>query len=148
MHPEIAVNGWAVVVAVAACFALGSLWYGPLFGKAWAREVGFAEGWRPASGAVVRAVLLNLVGTFLAAFVLHHFVAVWRPSTWGWQGGVDAAPVYYAVSGAGFAWLGFVVPGLLDRVGFEGKSWRLFGINAGYQFIGLQVMALILAAWR
>ena len=27
-------NWWAILVAVAAAFALGGLWYGPLFGKA------------------------------------------------------------------------------------------------------------------
>ena len=36
-----ALNWWAILVATVAAFALGGLWYGPLFGKPW---MGFEPG--------------------------------------------------------------------------------------------------------
>jgi hypothetical protein len=47
-----------------------------------------------------------------------------------------------------FTWLGFVVPVLLNGVAFERKSWKVFGIAAGYQFVSMQVIAMVLACWR
>ena len=29
------INFWAVLVATLSTFAVGAVWYGPLFGKAW-----------------------------------------------------------------------------------------------------------------
>ena len=36
-------NWWAILVATAAAFALGGLWYGPVFGKAWMAALGKTE---------------------------------------------------------------------------------------------------------
>ena len=43
------INYLAVIVAAIVGFSIGSLWYGPLFGKTWNREVGFREEKHPAS---------------------------------------------------------------------------------------------------
>ena len=33
-------NWWAILLATGAAFALGGLWYGPMFGQAWLRALG------------------------------------------------------------------------------------------------------------
>ena len=38
-----AINWLAVIVAAVAFFALGALWYGPLFGKPWQKGVGLSD---------------------------------------------------------------------------------------------------------
>ena len=38
---QLPINMVAILVAVVANFILGFLWYTPLFGKAWAKEMGF-----------------------------------------------------------------------------------------------------------
>lgn len=146
MHPEIHVHWPAVLVGVVASWLVGGVWYGPLFGASWAREMGYAADFKPAKSEMMRAMGLNIFGTFLMAFVLAHDVAVWRPSTWGV--GADAAPATYGFFAGFFLWLGFIVPILLNGVAFERKSWKAFGINAGYQFLSLQIMGMILAFWR
>lgn len=146
MQPDIVLNPLAIGAATLACFALGSLWYGPLFGKAWARLAGFAEGWKPSGAQMARSLLLNLLGTLVMAFVLAHDVGVWRPSAW--RLGPDGPSAVYGFFAGFFVWLGYVAPILLQGVAYEGKPWRLFGINAGYQFVALQAMAMILAFWR
>ena len=53
-----------------------------------------------------------------------------------------------ALVGALIPWLGFAVPMLLSGVAWEQRSWKLFGINAGYQLAALLTAAMILAHWR
>jgi hypothetical protein len=38
--PQLDLNWFAVLAAALSAFALGGLWYGPLFKKAWCREAG------------------------------------------------------------------------------------------------------------
>jgi hypothetical protein len=139
-------NPLAIGGALLASFVIGSLWYGPLFGKAWAKAMGFPTDVRPGGAELARGIALNLVGTFLMAFVLAHDVAVWRASSWGL--GPDSAPYVYGFFGGFFIWIGYIVPMLLNGVAFERKSWKVFAIGAGYQFLSFQTMGMILAFWR
>jgi hypothetical protein len=145
MQPNIQLNYPAVLVSVIASFALGSLWYGPLFGKVWAKAMGFAD-MKPSGAEIAKGSVLNIIGCLLMAYVLAHDVAVWRPSSW--NAGVDAAPHVYGFFAGFFTWLGFIVPMLLNGVAFERKSWAVFGIGAGFQFLSLQAMGMILSHWR
>jgi hypothetical protein len=61
---------------------------------------------------------------------------------------VDSAPHLYGFFAGFFIWIGFVVPILLNGVAFERKSWKVFGIAAGFQFLSLQAMGMILSFWR
>ena len=146
MQPNIDLNWLAIIASIVASFAIGSLWYGPLFGKMWARAISFSGDVAPSGSEIAKGSVLNLIGIFLMAFVLAHTVAVWRPSSW--NTGVDAAPAIYGFYAGFFVWIGFIVPILLNGVAFERKSWKVFGIGAAYQFISLQVMGMILSLWR
>ena len=146
MQPNIHVNWLAIVTSVVASFAIGSLWYGPLFGKTWARAMGFSDAMRPTGGEIAKSLTLNVVGTFLMAYVLAHDVSVWRPSTW--NAGSDQPAWKYGFYAGLFVWLGFIVPVLLNGIAFERKSWKVFGIGAGYQFLSLQAMGAVLTFWR
>jgi hypothetical protein len=125
---------------------IGYLWYGPVLGKTWAAEMGLPADFKPDSKVMTRAVILQLVGAFLTAYVLAHSVQVWRPSVW--MVGGDGSDAMYGFMAGFFTWIGFYVPQLLASIAWENKSWKLFFINAGYYFIGLQVVGMILAYWR
>lgn len=58
------------------------------------------------------------------------------------QGGVVAG-----LQAAFWSWLGFVAPVTLGSVLWDGKPWKLWGINAGYFLVTLLVMGLILGYW-
>lgn len=146
MHPEIHINYLAVGAGVIANFFLGFVWYGPIFGKAWARLMGFPPDFKPTKPQMTRAMILMVVGAFLTAYVLAHSVTVWRASTW--KAGADGPSWSYGFFGGFFTWIGFFVPVLFSAVAWEGKTWKLFGINAGYHFVSLQIMGMILAHWR
>jgi hypothetical protein len=146
MQPGIHINYAAIAAAVVASFVFGWLWYGPLFGKTWARLMGMRMDAKPDSKFVLRGMALMILGTFLTAYVLAHSTNVWRPSVWAL--GADAPPYVYGFFSGFFTWLGFYVPMLLGSVAWEGKTWKLFGLNAAYHFLNLQLIAMILAYWR
>lgn len=144
MQPNIHLNLTAIIVAVIANFVLGFLWYTPLFGKIWAKEMGFDTSTKPPTGAFVKGILFNLIGNFLLAFVFFHDIAIWYPQTWGLEASADVTPTAMAFMGTFFTWLGFFLPVDLNTVGWEMKSWKLFFINTVYHFLSLLLVALII----
>lgn len=146
MQPDIHLNPLAIPAAAVAAWILGALWYGPLFGKAWASGMGYPPGFKPTPAEMGKGIALQFVGLLLMAFVMAHDVQVWRPSVW--KAGPDQSPAVYGFFAGLFLWLGFVVPMLLNSVAFERKTWKVFGINAGYQFASLQCLGMILSFWR
>lgn len=143
--PHIPFNGLAVGLSTLAIFILSFVWYVPLFGKAWTREMGFAADHDPRGFALARSLGLTLLGAALTSVVLHNTMAVWLPRTWGLT---TAGPTVaeHAGSAAFFTWAGLVVPVLLRSVAWEARSWTLFAINAGFQLVSLAVAAVLIAA--
>ena len=141
--PIIELNYLAIAIAVVANFFLGFLWYTPLFGKAWAKEMGFDLTQKPPAGAMMKGMIIMVIGCFLMAYVFAHNIAVWNPLTWG-QPASEMSPMASAFTAAIFTWLGFFVPSDLNTVAWEMKSWKLFFINTGYHLVALIVVALIL----
>ena len=146
MHPQLHISYLAIFAAVVASFVFSWLWHGPLFGRKWAALMRMPADFRPERKALLRSLALQLLGTFLMAYVLAHSGEVWRASVWGT--GADEPFYVYGFFNAFFTWIGFFVPMLLASVAWEGRPWALFGLNAAYHFINLQIMAMILAFWR
>jgi hypothetical protein len=145
MQPNIHLNYLAIIIAVVAHFILGFLWYTPLFGKIWAKELGIKmeEGQKPPTSLLIRGMIFNLIGNFFMAFVFYHNIAVWNPVTWGLASD-GGSPAAYALTASIFTWLGFFLPVDLNAVAWEGKSWKLFFINTSYHFLSLLLVAMIL----
>ena len=137
---QIQVNFVAVLVAVVANFFVGYLWYDPLFGKVWAKEMGYDISVKPPAGIMVRGMIFSLLGSFFLAFVFAHNIAAWSfvPET------KAMSPMSSLMSAVGFTWLGFFLPVDLNTIAWEGKSWKLFFINTAYHFVVLLVAGLII----
>jgi hypothetical protein len=146
MQPEIVVNYLAVLACVVGAMPVGFLWFGPVFGKAWARHMGFENMEPPGGAAMVKSMGLYLLGSLLIAFVLAHSIEVWRPSTW--SVGEDQPDWVYALNGAGWTWLGFFLPLQMGRVAWEFKRWGLVAINASFDLTRLLLFGFILAYRR
>ncbi|MEP6646905.1 MAG: DUF1761 domain-containing protein [Saprospiraceae bacterium] len=116
--PTIQINYLAIAVAVVANFILGFIWYTPLFGKAWGKEMGFDMTQKPPAGAMVKGMIILIIGNFLMAFVFAHNIAVWNPVTWGLPESAES-PTSMALAAAFFTWLGFFLP--LDLTQSHGK---------------------------
>jgi Protein of unknown function (DUF1761) len=137
---ELHISMTAVAVAVVANFFFGFIWYTVLFGKAWAKEMGFDTNEKPNSGAMIKGMIFMLIGNFLMAFVFAHNIAAWSfvPGTkeLGAAGNILNASV--------FTWLGFYVPTDLGQVAWERRSWKFFSINTVYHLLMLVIAAVIL----
>lgn len=118
------------------------VWYTPLFGKAWAKKMGFDPSEQPATPALIKSLLLTVLSVFLIALVLANNMAVWTPSTWG-IAGKDLPKYAQALQAGIFTWMGFFLSNLLLGVAWEKRSWKLFAIDAGYYLTLLLVLSFI-----
>jgi hypothetical protein len=145
MEPNIQINMLAILVAVVANFIFGAIWYMPLFGKAWAREMKMdLSGPKPPSSEMIKGMVIMVIGNFLMAYVFAHNIAVWNPVTWGQPASPNMTPMNMVFASAFFTWLGFYVPQDLGRIAWERGTWKLFFINTGYHFLSLVIAALVI----
>ena len=143
MTPEVPVNYLAVIASAISNMVVGTLWFGPLFGKQWIAMMGFTKEQieKAKTAGMQKTYAMAAVGALLMAYVMSHTLTF--------------ASTYMQVSGpsaggsTGFwMWLGFAVPITMSSVLWEGKSWKLWGLTSGYYLVSLIIMGLILASWR
>jgi hypothetical protein len=143
--PVIPINYPAILACGVAAMVLGSLWYGPLFGKQWMTLIGMTpdkiEAAKKEKGKMMKSYGLMFVGSLIMAYVLAHALVF--------------ASAYLKASGtsagltAGFwNWLGFIAPVMLGKVLWEGKPWKLWALDSGYYLVLLCLDGVILANWR
>jgi hypothetical protein len=131
--PMASLNWLAILVAAIVPFAIGFLWYGPLFAKAWMRLTGISE---------EKARQANMAKIYGTTFVLNLVIAFSLAMFIGandWKFGLFAG----FMSGFTFVAMAFGVTYL-----FEQRPFRLWAINAGYQTVTFTVMGAILGAWH
>jgi hypothetical protein len=127
-----AVNWVAVIIAAVANIVINTVWYLPqLFGKQWAA----ATGREMNTGGNPMLYGIAIVGALISAYVLALLVHAT---------GVGLI-TEGAVLGLAVA-IGFIATSQAVGGAFEGRSWALFGINAGAGLIAYAVMGAILAA--
>ncbi len=133
--PDVTINWGAVIVAALINMAVGAAWYSrSLFGKEWSKLTGrkLEEMSGGGTGYAVAAV-----AALVQAWVLVHFVTYAGSMTF-WTGLVTGF----------WIWLGFVGLSMAAGFVFEGRSWKLWKINAGYILVVLLINGGLLAAWR
>ena len=138
------INYWAVLLCAIVGIVIGSLWYGPLFGKQWMRIVGIKkpDEITPAiKRMMIKSYTITAVTTFIMAYVLAH--VLYYSTSVSRMTGVDAG-----VQAALWSWIGFVVPATLGSVLWEDRPWKYWFITAGYYLVTLVVMGVILSVWR
>ncbi len=137
---DLNINYVAILLAVVANFVLGYLWYSVLFGKAWAKEMGFDANFKAKPGEMARGMIFMVIGNFLMAYTLAH-----NNAAWSYVPGIKEMPLAASIANAAFfTWLGFYLPVDIGTVTWERKSWKLFGINTCYHLAMLFVAAIIL----
>ncbi len=126
------------IVTSIVYFAIGALWYTPLFGKAWAKQVGRSmEGSMEGKwGEFVGGMVGQLVSSFLYVAGVYMLLMVGNYYSFG-----GALIVGASVSAF------FVLSINSGKLMFQGKP-KLFFIDAGYGVLGAFVSAIILAFWR
>lgn len=127
----------AILVAAAAAFVVGSLWYSPLlFGKEWMRLRGMDALAKAATPPQPGMLLGEFAREFVAAYVLARFVALLETADWR-----------AAVRLGAWAWLGFPATLLAGSVMWEGVPWQLAAIHATDWLVKMLLMAAVLGLW-
>jgi len=136
------INYWAILVCGVLAMVLGVLWYGPLFGKAWARIIG-----ADMSDPEARKKMQKGMGPmYLLQFVLALF-QIWVLSTYSLGlGGMGS------LINAVWIWIGFVMPTTAGSCMWNNDSrkhaWQKFFIQSGYQLLCFIVFGLIIGLWQ
>jgi hypothetical protein len=129
-----AVSWLGALVAGIAFFAIGGVWYGPLFGDQWMAATGMTE---------ERARESNLPMIFGGTLVLEVIAGIGLSAILG----ADVAPAQGALQGL---WVGLLiaVPVLLVQALYERKTMTLWALNGGYNVIGFVLMGLVLGFFQ
>lgn len=122
---------FAILIATVVSVILGFIWYHPrVFGTVWMRLAGLS----PERVAAKNRMPLYAIGGFVAALVMAFVLDM---QLFG-----ETDPVL-ALLRSFWLWLGFIAPVALGSVLWEGRSLRLYLINAGYWFTSVILMTLI-----
>ena len=128
------INLVAVLLATAAFWLVGALWYGLLFGKPWQRETGMTE---PPSGGRMAAIMgLTLAFEMLVVLTLAHLVAR-----------TGAGPRVVLMMAGGLA-LTVMTPAIGINYLHQRRSLTLFLIDAGHFLVGMLAAGGVLLLFR
>ena len=127
-------NWWAIVVATAAAFALGGLWYGPLFGKAWLAALGKTE---DEIEPTPQPFIISAVTAFLTCVVVATLMSGLQMT------GLLAGLAFGLLTG-----IGFIATAMASDAAFCGWGWKLWAIQAGYRVAYSVLMGGIIGIWQ
>lgn len=132
------INYLAVGLAALAAFFLGFLWYTVIFAKPWQALIGMgAQGKGKANTAQTPNLGRLLVGSLILEIIMAFNLAAFI----GRSAGAAAGLTYGLLAGFGWVAMAFGVNYM-----FEGKPFKLWLINAGYNVVVFAVMGAIIGA--
>ena len=122
-----------ILLGAVAFFAVGAIWYGPLFGKAWRAETGITDemvqaGPQPGQKPVWLIMLLAFAFELLISLTLAHQYAMTGPS--------DRAKMMIAI---GYGAM-LMAPAIGINYLFQMRSGKLFAIDATHFIVGMAAM--------
>ena len=132
------INYLAVLVAAAAGFGLGGVWY-RLLAKPWMKAHGFTakmirqhHGKGAAPWPLIIAAVADLIMAWMLAGIMGHFGEI---------------SLKNGVISAGFIWFGFVITTLSVNNTFGMREPKLILIDGGHWLAALLLMGAIIGAW-
>jgi len=134
------INYWAVLVSAIAAMVIGSIWWGPLFGKMWMQENGFnnmspeqkAAMKKSMNGMYFQQLILSLIQAAVLACVLNKL---------GRTGAGEG------IKYAALLWLGFLLPTQYGDKLWSNKKLKLVVASLAASLLTLVVMGAIIGAW-
>ena len=134
------VNFWAVLVSAIASMVIGSIWYGPLFGKKFMKAMEMDKMSAEKQAQMKKAMGMMYFAQFIASLVMFYVLA-------RFIGGSGVLSVHIGLMTALWVWIGFVVP-LKFGDSLWGGKMTLFWIGVSNMLVTLLVSGAIIGAWR
>jgi hypothetical protein len=132
------INLVPVLFSAIVFMIVGSLWYGPFFGKKWMQLVNRSS--EQMKGMNRTWIASSMLITFISALITSYVFAVLLKS-------LLITTISGALTLACLAWLGFVVTSFSHRVLFERNSPRLYVLNALQYLVSYVLGILVLVLW-
>jgi hypothetical protein len=133
------VNFSAVLTAAVASMVIGSIWYGPLFGKKFIAASGMDK-WTPEHQAEMKKKMwMSYVGQFIASLVMFYVLA-------GIIVGFDQMSAARGAMSGFIMWFGFVLPIKVGDVAWGGNK-TMFWLGSMNMLITLLAAGAIIGAW-
>lgn len=126
------INWVGVIVATIAAFALGALWYGPLFSKPWLQSLGKTEADMRGGPPIGPLLAAQFVATIITATVLALIIERFGP-------GVLTGLTVGLLCGAGFVATAKLSDVLFSQTATSTRYW----IEAGNQIVSFALMGAI-----
>jgi hypothetical protein len=131
------VNWLAVLAASVVGFAVGGLWYGPLFGQAWMRSIGMDP--QVAKNSSKKGLRQIFTITFILQWIMAYCLAMFIGNM---PGALEGALYGFL---AGLPWVGFAI--VINAL-YEQKSLSYMLINGSYWTVTFTLMGLIIGFWQ
>jgi len=129
-------NWWAIIVAAVANFILEAVWYSAFY-QPWLNGIGRTEDWLKGRLPIPLQFGTALVCAVVMAAAISCVVQLTGPQT-----------AYRGMRVATALWMGFNITVWATEYVFEVRPWSLLFINAGFWLIGMNLMGLIVGAWK
>lgn len=129
----------AILLSVIVYMAIGFVWYGPLFSKAWTSMNGMTPEMIAATPKekMMRGMMTGMVTSFITGLVIS--IVLGR----GMQI-LDMSSASYPIIIATILWLPFTALPFAQNYAYLQKPFKLLCIDAGYMLIGTWAIALVL----
>jgi hypothetical protein len=134
------VSLWSVIVSAIASMAIGSLWYGPLFGKYFMKETGMDAWSKEKQASTKKTMWMSYIGQLIASLVMFYVLA-------GIVAGFGHTTVAGGLLTGIIVWFGIVVPVKLGDILWGGNK-TLFWLSIGNMFVTLLTAGAIIGAWN
>ena len=134
------VNYLAVLVSALASMVIGGIWYGPLFGKMFMKEMGMDKWSKEKQEAMKKSMGMSYLAQFIASLVMFYVLA-------GLIAGFDHMSLNGGLLTAFLVWIGFVVPIKLGDAIWGGKK-TLFWLGIGEMLVTLLASGAIIGMWK
>jgi len=127
------INWIAILVAVVAACALGSLWFSPIgFMKQWLRGIEKTEEQMRAKSAVVPMVIMVVMTVVMALGVA---------TLYDWLGSYN---VVGGIMAGAFLWVFAIMPVKVNDMNFEGRPFIIFPTNAGFYLLNFILIGAVI----
>lgn len=134
------INYWAVFASAVAAMVVGSIWYGPLFGKLFMHEQGLDKLSKEEKEKMTKKMPWSYAEQFVASMVMFTVldIMILATNAVGMAGGITVAFLL---------WFGFVVTLAFGNTLWGGKM-SLFWLSIGNMFVTLLAAGAIIGVWR
>jgi Protein of unknown function (DUF1761) len=134
------VNIWAVLASTVVSMIIGSLWYGPLFGKKYMLAKDMDTWSKEKQNKMKKAMPVTFIAQFIANVIMFYVFAVI-------VSGLNQNSLVGGIKVGLLIWAGLIVPLKLGDELWGGKM-ILFWLGAGSMLITMLAAGAIIGGWR